>query len=128
MKYNPAEIIALFKKRISLLLSKNFFRVIFFLPIILFFLTLLVITLHFSDLPPEIPLYYSKPWGEDQLTHPIVLFLLPVGSLVWFLITIALIALETYKYRVFAQLLLIFSSIVAILSSCAVFMILMLVL
>ncbi len=28
-------------------------------------------------LPPKLPLFYSRPWGETQLTEPIGLFLLP---------------------------------------------------
>lgn len=30
-----------------------------------------------KSLPPEVPLYYSLPWGEGQLVAPIWLFLLP---------------------------------------------------
>jgi len=32
-------------------------------------------------LPPLVPLYYSKPWGEEQLSQPIGLFLLPVSTI-----------------------------------------------
>jgi hypothetical protein len=31
----------------------------------------------FNDLPPEIPLYYSKPWGGEQLASSASIFLLP---------------------------------------------------
>lgn len=34
--------------------------------------------LRFSHLPPQIPLYFSKPWGEDQLVDNWMIFLLPV--------------------------------------------------
>lgn len=34
--------------------------------------------LRFSTLPPEIPLLYSKQWGEDQLIDVWFIFLLPI--------------------------------------------------
>lgn len=30
------------------------------------------------EIPPEIPLYYSKPWGQEQLASPVWL-MLPLG-------------------------------------------------
>ncbi|PIU02283.1 hypothetical protein COT66_01085 [Candidatus Shapirobacteria bacterium CG09_land_8_20_14_0_10_49_15] len=32
-------------------------------------------------LPPQLPLFYNRPWGEDQLTIPLGLLLLPGLSL-----------------------------------------------
>src|SRR3989344_3395426 len=31
----------------------------------------------FKNLPPEIPLWFSRPWGETQLAQPWMLWLLP---------------------------------------------------
>lgn len=31
----------------------------------------------FSQLPPQIPLFYSRPWGEDQLVDYWFIFILP---------------------------------------------------
>jgi len=44
-----------------------------------------LIIIVWSFLPPQIPLFYSRPWGEEQLVHPANLFLLPgLGVLVFF--------------------------------------------
>ncbi len=32
----------------------------------------------FSSLPPQIPLFYSKPWGEDQLADSWLILILPL--------------------------------------------------
>ncbi len=128
MKYSPKKIFDVFQKRITPLLTKRTFRIIFFLPLILIVGTAIVITVYFSQLPPQIPLYYSRPWGDDQLTTPIFLFLLPLGSLFWYLVTVVCIAFETHQYRVFSQLLLIFSLIVTVLATYTVGTILILVL
>lgn len=40
-----------------------------------------VIIIFFSRLPPEIPLFFSLPWGEAQLAPPFFLLILPLISL-----------------------------------------------
>ena len=49
----------------------------------LFFLGLqgVVIWWKFNELPPEIPLFYTRPWGEEQLTEVHNIFGLPIMSL-----------------------------------------------
>lgn len=41
---------------------------------------LIIVTflLRFSRLPPQSPLFYSRPWGEDQLVDTWLIFLLPI--------------------------------------------------
>lgn len=39
---------------------------------------ILIFFVEFGHLPPQIPLFYSKPWGEDQLAEVWMIFLLPV--------------------------------------------------
>lgn len=55
-------------------------------------ITTLVLVVYISliiknKLPPQIPLFYSRPWGEEQLTTPIFLLipggLIGIGSLVF---------------------------------------------
>lgn len=41
-------------------------------------LMILMFLLKFNHLPPQIPLFYSKPWGEDQLVEYWIIFILPV--------------------------------------------------
>lgn len=128
MKFNPLVILTLYQQRIKTLLTKRVFRIIFFAPIVLIILTLLAILFLYRQLPPEIPLYYSRPWGTDQITSPMYLLLLPLGSLFWYILTNIIIAFQTHQYRVFSQLLLIFSFFTTILATYAVMMILILVL
>lgn len=41
---------------------------------------LMIVTfiLRFNQLPPQLPLFYSRLWGEDQLVDSWLIFLLPV--------------------------------------------------
>ncbi len=47
-----------------------------------------LVALTIKDLPPEIPLFYSLPWGESRLTSPVWLWALPAVSGVTLLVNI----------------------------------------
>ena len=49
--------------------------------IIFWIVQVLIIALSWKLLPPQIPLFYSQPWGEEQLTTPVGILILPVLSL-----------------------------------------------
>lgn len=44
----------------------------------------------FPTLPPQIPLIYSQPWGEDQLVDILLIFLLPISLHMFFFLNIIL--------------------------------------
>lgn len=46
----------------------------------MFIFSISLIVLKWSELPPEVPLYYSLPWGEKQLGSPWELSILPTLS------------------------------------------------
>ncbi|MDH7476469.1 MAG: hypothetical protein QHH09_03285 [Microgenomates group bacterium] len=48
----------------------------FYLLIFVNILLLMIFFLSLPHLPPQIPLFYSKPWGEDQLGENWMIFLL----------------------------------------------------
>lgn len=56
------------------------------LNVLLVMLSLGLILFKWQQLPPEVPIFYSRPWGEDQLGQKEFLFLLPFISLSVFLI------------------------------------------
>ena len=41
-------------------------------------LVLVIFILRFSHLPPQIPLFYSKLWGEDQLADTWMIVFIPI--------------------------------------------------
>lgn len=47
---------------------------------------LLLIIFGWRFFTSEIPLFYSRPWGQEQLAKPLVLFILPgLGLIIFFL-------------------------------------------
>lgn len=53
-------------------------------------LSLIFIVFKFKTIPPKIPLFYSLPWGEQQLADKFFLFLLPIASIITLLLNIIL--------------------------------------
>lgn len=84
--------------------------------IIVTILGIAVLIWRFRSLPPEVPLWYQKPWGQDQLASPYFLLLLPLGALSIFLIN-GLVSIKLTKdHLVFTQILFLTSLLVSLLS------------
>lgn len=75
---------------------------------------LLLIIFSITILPPLIPFYYSRPWGESQLAQPTTLLILPLFSLVFLLINSIISALILEDNFFSSQLILWGSMIVAV--------------
>jgi len=67
----------------------------------------------FNSLPPQVPLYYSLPWGGSQLAQASLLFIFPTISLILLLINhifaISLIKTSLLLSRILLAISLIFS-------------------
>ncbi len=87
----------------------------------------IVIIWRWSLLPPLVPIWYSRPWGLDQLAHPMWLFLLPLGSLLWYVTNVFLAVYVTHEYLIFTQTLFLTSLVTSLLSFLALVKILFLV-
>ena len=81
----------------------------------------------FRQLPPEVPLWFSRPWGEDQLASAYWLFLLPLSGFVWYIIDLLIGIFVTTDDLIFTQLLFLSALIVNILSFVTLIKILFLV-
>jgi hypothetical protein len=95
--------------------------------VILFILSAGFLVWRFPLLPPEVPLWFSHPWGADQLASPYWLVLLPVSSLIWYGIDLAISMYVTTEYLIFTQILFLSSLIVSLLSFITIIKILFLV-
>jgi hypothetical protein len=70
----------------------------------------------FNNLPDQVPLYYSLPWGESQLASASALFLLPIFSLLILLINHLLAAAFFKVIPLLSRLLILMSLIVSLFS------------
>lgn len=68
------------------------------------------------SLPPEVPIWFSRPWGAEQLGSSWFLLLFPVASLFWYAINVLFSLHVTKEHLVFSQALSISSCTVAFLS------------
>lgn len=75
-----------------------------------------LIAWNWNALPPAVPLWYSRPWGTEQLAPPIFLFILPVGNLLWYSLNILIATYVTSEYLIFTQVLFLSSAVLSALS------------
>jgi hypothetical protein len=85
------------------------------------------IALLYTQLPPLIPLWYSRPWGVDQLAHPLWLLVFPAGSICIFFINRMITKYFVAQYLIFSQILFLTSLVSSILSLFALMKILLLI-
>lgn len=83
----------------------------------LIFLSFLALVFAWRYLPPEVPLFYSLPYGESQLAGRLFLWLLPVTSLLVFCLNFQLAIKFFPEEKLLAQIALLTTSIVSFLSS-----------
>lgn len=86
-----------------------------FVPMLIL-ISLVLFLLRAGSLPPQVPLWYAKPWGETQLAHPLWLLILPATSFVVYLVNVVVAAYITSEHLVFTQLLYATSLLVSFLS------------
>jgi hypothetical protein len=72
---------------------------------LLIFLTLSLLFLFWQRLPPQIPLFFSRPWGESQLASPNALFLFPFLSLLVLVLNFGLMIKTIEGEKLLAQIL-----------------------
>ncbi len=76
------------------------------------------------ELPPVVPLWYSRAWGDDQLAPTAYLLTLPISTILWYFFTTGFSIIIAKQYQVFLHVLYLTSLLTAILTSVALFMIL----
>jgi hypothetical protein len=74
---------------------------------------LIVLIWQFGNLPQQVPLYYSLPWGEQQLVSTSTLFLIPTFSIVLYLVNHLFAVGYSQKNPLLSQLLIFTSLIVS---------------
>ena len=77
--------------------------------ILLISFQLIFLVSRFSHLPPQVPLFYSRPWGETRLTSATTLFLLPGFSIIILLLNHLLAAVFLKSTPLFTYLSIAFS-------------------
>jgi hypothetical protein len=84
--------------------------------IVCFILSIIFLLWKWSRLPQSVPLWYSRPWGPDQLALKILLVLLPLGGVFIYGINRTISIYITIEYLIFSQMLFLSSLLVNLLS------------
>lgn len=83
----------------------------------LILISLLVLVVAWRFLPPEVPLFYSLPYGQSELAGRLFLWLLPAASLLIFFLNFQLAIKFFSEEKLLAQIALLTTSIVSLFSS-----------
>ncbi|MFC1626722.1 hypothetical protein ACFL1P_00795 [Patescibacteria group bacterium] len=67
-------------------------------------------------LPSQIPLWYSQPWGTEQLADPYWLIYLPIGSIFWYGLSYSIVIYQKAQNIIFQQILLLSSMFISIMN------------
>lgn len=123
--FSPPETIL--KKTFNFTLDDRVCHASIRLTVILIFTSILILALTWRHLSPEAPLFYSLPYGELQVTERLFLWLLPSGSLLIFFLNLKLAHKIFQEERLLAQILILTTSVVSILSTITLIKIIFLV-
>jgi len=82
---------------------------------------------HFSDFPPQVPLFYSRPWGEEQLASSVFLWILPGAAILFSLFNVSMASFLFEELPLLAQFLVWSNVLISLLSCIAVFKIVTLI-
>lgn len=115
------------KEKILRLWQFEKFKIVTRIFLLFFALSTLVLIFKWPQLPPEVPLYYSLPWGEEQLTSPYALLILPLSCLLVFLLNSFLTSLLLEKEPWLCRILLFTGVIFSFLSTVALIKIIFLI-
>ncbi len=95
--------------------------------LILFVLSIGLLLWRWRMLPPMVPLWYSRPWGAQQLANPYWLFILPLAGILLYGVSFAISMYITAEYLIFTQMLFLSSLVVNVLSFVSLIKILFLI-
>ena len=91
------------------------------------FAQLVILFLKFNNLPPQIPLYYSQPWGEAQIVPVSYIFILPMLSVVILLLNNVLAVFLLKSIQLLSRLLVITSLVCSAFATFTLFQIISLI-
>lgn len=85
--------------------SDNFLLVPFLISLFIAFLIVSLIFIFYNQLPLKLPLFYSLPWGENQLISKQQFFLLPIVLLLIILVNTFIVSQLHHLQKVLKRLL-----------------------
>lgn len=74
------------------------------------------LAISYQFLPPILPLFFSKPWGEEQLVAKYFLGLIPLAVTILFIINIRIASLTIEKEKLLAFIVLLTQTVIGIIS------------
>lgn len=74
------------------------------------------VLIYWRFMPPKIPLWFSKPWGEERLTHPAFLLVPILISIIIYIGNILIANKYTLEHPLFTRILFLTSNVISVMS------------
>ncbi|MEK7513876.1 MAG: hypothetical protein AAB430_03545 [Patescibacteria group bacterium] len=104
------------KQQIDQLTTDSVMKIALRIGLVAMGLSLIILAIFWGKIAPEIPLWYSRPYGENQLTASWVLWLIPLVGLIINVATIRLSGAVIEEDKFLAQMMTIVSSLITIMA------------
>lgn len=110
------------------LIENRIIRIISYFSFVVLIIHILFLLIYWNRLPPQLPLWFSRPWGLDRLASLFWLIMLPATSLVWLFVSSFISCIYLREHLVFRQLVMFFSLLTVCFSCITTIKIILLVL
>ena len=102
----------------SILGQESFVRYFSLVSSLVFVLTVGLSGVFFNKLPIQIPLFYSRPWGQDQLATNVWFLFTPLFLSVFFLVLNIFLSLKVFKNFQLLKITLLVGGLLCVVLSC----------
>jgi hypothetical protein len=109
------------KQEFNTLFAEKNSRLAIFATIFLVLITSGTTLAFYNQMPPELPLFYSRPWGEEQLVNKQIFSLIVFSNLILTIINIRLAGVFFKKIQILSQILVWTTSLIALLNAINIF-------
>lgn len=95
------------------LTSDKFSQYALFFCLICAVLQIGLILINWSKFPPQVPIFYSRPWGEQMLASPLFLLTLPALGIIFGAVNFAISLFFLQEHFFAKRVLIVFSAVIA---------------
>lgn len=126
--FTPENTFKIAKEEFTYLMADKTLKSIIQLILLLMGLHIIGLAFFWTKLPPQLPLFYSRPWGESQLVERNYFLILPISTFILSLINLRLASILFKRELLISQVLVWSSLLINLLAGITLYNILKIIL
>ncbi len=92
------------KQEFNTLFAQKNSRLAIIFSLIFILATFLATLIFYNQMPPEMPLFYNRPWGEEQLVSKQTFLIVIIASLIMVIINLRLASIFFKRNKILSQI------------------------